>query len=87
MTAISFKTSFDYPPHVSLVLTGFVAHMDIQSYDTPDVLSMDKYAQNITTSGFNIKSEDLSSGLVDMKCVYCSWMACQGLTDDLHLHS
>ena len=33
-THISFKTEFQYVPGVTLALAGFVAHLDVNSYDS-----------------------------------------------------
>ena len=84
---IPFKTTFAQPPDgVTLALAGFVAHLDVHSYDEYDGLALDKYVGEITESGFYINTRDLSDGMVDVNRIYCSWMACAGLYDSLHTY-
>ena len=84
---VPFKTTFDQPPDgVTLALAGFVAHLDVHSYDDYDGLALDKYVGEITESGFYIDTRDLSDGMVDVNRIYCSWMACAGLYDSLHTY-
>ena len=84
-TYLYLKTGFKFPPRVAMALTGFVGHLDVHSYDSYDGLSLDKYVSNVTTDTIHISAFDLSDGMVELTYVYCSWMACQGLEDDVVL--
>ena len=74
-------------PDVTLALAGFVAHLDVHSYDLYDGLSPNKFVRNVTLTGFDISAPDLSEGMVEVKYVYCSWMACQELTEEISFYS
>ena len=85
-THISFKTVFEDAPNVTLALRGFEAHLDVDSYDVYDRLDIEKFVQNVNETGFDIIAIDRSEGMVEVKHVYCSWMACQKLDEDVELN-
>ena len=85
-THISFKTVFEDAPNVTLALRGFQAHLDVDSYDVYDRLDIEKFVQNVNETGFDIIAIDRSEGMVEVKHVYCSWMACQKLDEDVELN-
>nr|KAG5701040.1 hypothetical protein BaRGS_008761 [Batillaria attramentaria] len=82
---VQFKTVFDVTPNVSISMVGFTSHLDQHSYPKHghhgDYLALDKLvdSHDVDESGFSASVLDVSSGNVQLKTVYCSWMACQNL--------
>nr|KAG5701039.1 hypothetical protein BaRGS_008760 [Batillaria attramentaria] len=82
---VQFKTVFDVTPNVSISMVGFTSHLDQHSYSKHghhgDYLALDKLvdSHDVDESGFSASVLDVSSGNVQLKTVYCSWMACQNL--------
>nr|KAG5694787.1 hypothetical protein BaRGS_019164 [Batillaria attramentaria] len=86
---VQFKTVFSSIPTVTISLAGFSAHLDVHKYGEPeyDVLGIDKYVstENVDETGFTAHPVDKSTGQVELKTVYCKWMACENIDGELTL--
>ena len=89
-TDVLFKTRFDEAPTVAMSLVGFSAHLDAQVLNFPgddegidddfgfDLFSIDKNI-DVSAFGFTATLNGANGTNVELKHVYCSWMACENL--------
>ena len=89
-TNVFFKTRFDEAPTVAMSLVGFSAHLDAQVLNFPgddegidddlgfDLFSIDKNI-DVSVFGFSATLTGANGSNVELKHVYCSWMACENL--------
>ena len=89
-TDVVFKTSFDEVPTVAMSLVGFSAHLDAQAPNfrgddegLDDDFGFDLFSieKSIDVSAFGFIATLIGAGGsdVELKNVYCSWMACENL--------